>query len=137
MRYLLDTNICIYFLNKRSEAIIQRFRQIPPQDIWLCSIVKAELWYGALKSERPAQNCERLREFFAGFLSRPFDDEAVETYGEIRTTLERAGTPIGPNDLCIAAIALAHNLVLITHNCREFQRIAGLLVEDWGEGTIS
>ena len=133
MRYLLDTNICIYLLNERSDAIIQRFRQIPPQDIWLCSIVKAELWYGALKSERPIENCMRLRKFFDGFLSLPFDDEAVERYGALRVVLERAGSPIGPNDMCIAAIAFANKLGLITHNCREFRRIEGLYVEDWGE----
>lgn len=132
MRYLLDTNICIYFLNQRSETVIRRLRQIPPQDVWLCSIVKAELWYGALKSERPVQNCARLEEFFEGFLALPFDDEAAEKYGEIRVALEQAGTPIGPNDLCIAAIALANKLTLITHNRQEFQHVEGLLLEDWG-----
>ncbi|MCP4690593.1 MAG: type II toxin-antitoxin system VapC family toxin [Desulfobacterales bacterium] len=98
MRYLLDTNICVYFLNKRSPRVIQRLRVIPPQDLWLCSIVKAELWYGALKSGRSSRNCTRLRAFFESFLSAPFDDDAVESYGEIRSTLERSGTPIGPND---------------------------------------
>ncbi len=132
MRYLLDTNICIYFLNQRSGTVIQRLRHIPPQDLWLCSVVKAELWYGALKSTRPTENCTRLDEFFAGFLSTSFDDEASRKYGEIRVALEQTGTPIGPNDLCIAAIALANNMVLITHNRKEFQRVEGLLLEDWG-----
>ena len=132
MRYLLDTNICIYFLNQRSEHIIQQLRKIPPQDVWLCVIVKAELWYGAMKSARPEENVTRLQQFFEGFLSFPFDDAAAETYGTIRTQLEQAGTPIGRNDLSIAAIALSNNLVLLTHNSEEFQQVEGLLIEDWG-----
>jgi tRNA(fMet)-specific endonuclease VapC len=132
MRYLLDTNICIYFLNRRSEYIIQQLRKIPPQDIWLCSIVKAELWYGAIKSARKVENLERLEEFFEGFLSLAFDEDAIHTYGEIRAQVERDGAPVGPNDLFIAAIAKANNLVLLTHNSAEFQHIDGLEVKDWG-----
>lgn len=132
MRYLLDTNICIYFLNKRSEHIITQLRKIPPQDVWLCAVVKAELWYGAMKSARPEDNATRLREFFDGFLSFPFDDAAAEMYGTIRAQLERSGTPIGPNDMAIAAIARSQNATLITHNSKEFQPVDGLHVEDWG-----
>jgi tRNA(fMet)-specific endonuclease VapC len=132
MRYLLDTNICIYFLNQRSEHIIRQLRKIPPQDVWLCSIVKAELWYGAIKSARKAENQARLEEFFTGFLSLPFDEEAIRVYGEIRAQVERDGTPVGPNDLFIAAIAMANNLILLTHNSEEFQHIEGLDVKDWG-----
>ena len=132
MRYLLDTNICIYFLNQRSEHIIHQLRKIPPQDVWLCSIVKAELWYGAMKSARKVENQARLEEFFAGFLSLPFDEDAVHAYGEIRAQVERDGAPVGPNDLFIAAIAMTNNLVLLTHNSEEFQHIDGLHVKDWG-----
>ena len=132
MRYLLDTNICIYFLNQRSEHIIQQLRRIPPQDVWLCSIVKAELWYGAMKSARKVENQARLEEFFAGFLALPFDEDAVHVYGEIRAQVERDGLPVGANDLFIAAIAMANTCILLTHNSKEFQHITGLDVKDWG-----
>lgn len=82
MRYLLDTNLRIYFLYKRSQVVIERLCGIPPQDPWLCSIVKAELWYGALKSGQPFKNFARLKEFFEGFLSGMFDDDAVEALGK-------------------------------------------------------
>jgi tRNA(fMet)-specific endonuclease VapC len=85
-----------------------------------------------MKSARPEENVTRLQQFFEGFLSVPFDDAAAETYGTIRTQLERAGTPLGPNDLYIAAIALSNNLVLLTHNSGEFQQVEGLCIEDWG-----
>lgn len=134
MRYLLDTNICIYFLNQQSAHIIQQLRKIPPQDVWLCSIVKAELWYGAMKSARKTENQTRLEEFFKGFLSLPFDENAIRAYGEIRAQVERAGTPVGPNNLFIAAIAMANNMVLLTHNSEEFQHIDRLVVKDWGLG---
>ncbi len=132
MRYLLDTNICIYFLNQRSEYLIRQFRKIPPQDIWLCPIVKAELWYGAMKSSRKAENQARLEEFFQGFLSLPFDEHAIRVYGEIRAQVERVGSPVGPNDLFIAAIAMTNDMVLLTHNSEEFQHVDGLSVKDWG-----
>lgn len=132
MRYVLDTNICIYFLNQRSEHIIHQLRKIPPQDIWLCSIVKAELWYGATKSARKAENQARLEEFFTGFLSLPFDEGAVHVYGEIRSQVERDGISVGPKDLFISAIAMVNNCVLLTHNSEEFQHINGLDVKDWG-----
>jgi tRNA(fMet)-specific endonuclease VapC len=132
MRYLLDTNICIYFLNQRSEHIVQQLRRIPPQDVWLCSIVKAELWYGAMKSARKAENQAHLEDFFAGFLTLPFDEDAVHVYGEIRAQVERDGLPVGANDLFIAAIAMANKYILLTHNSKEFQHITGLDVKDWG-----
>ena len=94
--------------------------------------MKAELWYGAMKSARKTENQARLEEFFAGFLSLPFDEDAVRMYGEIRAQVERDGAPVGPNDLFIAAIAMANNLVLLTHNSEEFQHINGLHVKDWG-----
>ncbi|MCB1054188.1 MAG: type II toxin-antitoxin system VapC family toxin [Acidobacteria bacterium] len=131
MTYLLDTNTCIRFLSGSSVAVQRRIDRIPLRDIMLCSVVKAELFAGALKSARPQKNFERLEGFFSRFVSLPFDDASSLEYGRIRSRLERAGTPIGPNDLLIAAIARANGLVLVTHNTREFQRVAGLEVEDW------
>jgi tRNA(fMet)-specific endonuclease VapC len=94
-------------------------------------VVKAELIYGARKSARPAQNLKVLQDFFQPFLSLAFDDLCSQEYGVLRTELERAGEPIGPYDMMIAATAIAHDLTLVTHNQREFSRIAGLKWEDW------
>ena len=131
MRHLLDTNVCIRYLNGQSESIRRQLLQRSPEEIVLCSVVKAELFYGSLKSGNPARNLERQRQFVSRFVSLPFADRAAESYGRIRVQLERAGTPIGPNDLMIAAIAVAHDVVLITHNTREFGRIESLATEDW------
>lgn len=129
--YLLDTNACIAVLNNASRALVARLRERTPQEVLLCSIVKAELIYGAYHSARAAENLRLLQEFFAPFGSLPFDDECAAHYGRIRDELERAGTPIGPNDLVIAATALAHHLVLVTDNTREFERVVGLQLENW------
>lgn len=131
MRYLLDTNTCIRYLNGRSENIKKKISAENPQDILLCSVVKAELFYGAMKSLHPEANLAKQKKFADCFVSLPFDDKAAELYGQLRAQLEKAGTPIGPNDLLIAAIALANNLTLVTHNTREFARIALLPCEDW------
>lgn len=131
MRYLLDTNVCIRYLNGQSEKIYQQLSIRKPEEIALCSIVKAELIYGAQKSHNPSKNLQRLYSFADPFISLPFDDKAAEIYGRIRTDLERAGTPIGPNDLMIAAIAIANEIILITHNIREFGKVATLHIEDW------
>jgi tRNA(fMet)-specific endonuclease VapC len=128
---LLDTNICIYLLNNRQPALIEKFRQHSPQDIALCSIVKAELLSGARRSERVEANMQRLKTFFAPLQSLPFDDRCAEHYGAIHADLSQQGTLIGPNDLLIAAIARANDATLITHNTREFNRVIGLRVEDW------
>ena len=131
MIYLLDTNTCIRYLNGQPPAIKARLEQLRRQDVNLCSVVRAELLYGAAKSRIREQTITKLTTFFASFASLPFDDRAAETYGPIRAELERRGTPIGPNDLLIAAIALAHGATLVTHNRREFGRIEGLDQEDW------
>jgi tRNA(fMet)-specific endonuclease VapC len=131
MSYLLDTNTCIYFLNQCSENLTRRLKTANPRELAVCAIVKAELHYGALKSARPAQNLAIQRDFLRRFRSFPFNDQAAKVYGQIRADLERIGTPIGPNDLCIAAIALANDLTLITHNIGEFSRVKELKFEDW------
>lgn len=128
--YLLDTNACIRILNGTSERLVTRLRRHEPSEIHLCSVVKAELLYGARRSARPADNLRLLAKFFAPLICLPFDDLCAERYGHIRSELERAGTPIGPNDLMIAATAVAHDLALVTHNTAEFARVAGLRLED-------
>jgi tRNA(fMet)-specific endonuclease VapC len=129
--YLLDTNTCVRYLNGRSASIKARLEQSKPEDLTLCSVVKAELLYGAAKSNIAERTLARLNIFFDVFTSLTFDDSAAAAYGNIRADLEKHGMPIGPNDLMIAAIALANGLILVTHNQREFGRVATLKLEDW------
>ena len=129
--YLLDTNVCIRLLNEAHPGILRQFQARSPSDIALCSVVKAELLFGARRSARVEQNLQRLKLFFAPLNSLPFDDLCAEHYALIRTDLFSQGTPIGPNDLLIAAIARSHDAVLVTHNTNEFGRVIGLRMEDW------
>ena len=131
MTFLLDTNICIAFLNHDDARVKERLRDLRPEDVELCSVVKAELLYGARKSARVAENLRRVESFCRIFASRPFDDGAAEHYAVLRLQLQRDGTPIGANDMLIAAIALAADCTLVTRNVREFARVAGLRVDSW------
>ena len=131
MTYLLDTNACIQFVNNRDSAISRRLSVIRRADLVLCSVVKAELYHGAYKSSQREKNLALLRLFFEQFVSLPFDDRAAEIYGLVRIQLAAAGKLIGPNDLLIAAIAIANDVTLVTHNTREFSRVEGLHIEDW------
>lgn len=131
MSYLLDTNVCIAFLNEPKSGIGARFAKLGPEDVKLCSVVKAELLYGARHSARVAENLEKLARFFELFESIPFDDVAAEHYGVVRAQTRRAGTPLGGNDLLIASIAIATDLTLVTRNQEEFRRVAGLRVQAW------
>lgn len=131
MKYLLDTNACIHILNNSSTRLITRLAGHNPSEIVLCSMVKAELIFGAYKSERTAENLRLLQRFFAPFTSIAFDDQCNEPYGLIRRELERQGRPIGPTDLIIAATAVANELTLITANTQEFGRVIGLALENW------
>ena len=130
MRFLLDTNTCIVYLRGRNLTLKQRLDAVAQESV-VCSVVKAELFYGAMKSAKPEQNLRLQEAFLAPFISLPFDDLATTFFGQIRAQLEAKGTPIGSYDLQIAAIALAHNLILVTHNTREFRRVEGLQWEDW------
>jgi tRNA(fMet)-specific endonuclease VapC len=131
MRYLLDTNVCVMYLNGRSDLVRDRILSTPTQDMAVCSVVKAELFYGAMKSNNPTRTLERQQQFLERFVSLPFGDDAAILFGQIRARLANAGTPIGAYDLQIAGIALANNLTLVTHNTREFDRVDGLQIEDW------
>ena len=131
MRFLLDTNACVGILNNTSESLISRAKRCAPSEIVLCSVVKAELVYGARHSSRVSENLVSLESFFAPYTSLPFDDRCAEHYGLIRADLAREGRTVGPNDVMIAATARAHDLTLVTHNVKEFSRIVGLRVEDW------
>ena len=131
MLYLIDTNVCVMYLNGRSQLVCDRIVSIPTQDIAVCSVVKAELFYGAMRSNNPARTLQRQQTFLDRYLSLPFNDQAAIIFGQVRAQLADQGTPIGAYDLQIAAIALANNLRLVTHNTREFSRIPKLQLEDW------
>jgi len=131
MKYLLDTNVCIRYLNGQSDKIRQKLSMRNQEEIALCSVVKAELIYGVQKSGNPAKNMQKLSLFVEPFISLPFDDKSAQIYGQIRSKLEQRGTPIGPNDLMIAAIAISNDMILVTHNILEFGKVDDLYIEDW------
>ena len=123
--------ICIHYLNGTSTSVIERLRDTPIENVRLCSVVVAELYYGAHKSQDPTQNMARIVGFIEGLLILPFDEPCMEPYGQIRAELERRGTPIGGNDLFIAATAAANHCTLVSDNTREFSRVDNLTVENW------
>ena len=131
MIYLLDTNTCIYFLNKSSEKIISQFKRLSPSEINLPSITVAERFYGAEKSKAKKKNWAIVENFVSTFVIVPFDEKSCEIYARIRASLEKSGVPIGPMDLLIASISLANNSILVTNNTKEFRRIKGLKLENW------
>ena len=131
MNYLIDTNVCIVYLKGRNSNLKQRIETVAVEEIAVCSVVKAELCFGAMKSANPERNFALQQTFLAQFVSMPFDDLAAIAFGTVRAQLESRGTPIGAYDLQIAAIALVNNLTLVTHNTREFRRVDGLQVENW------
>jgi tRNA(fMet)-specific endonuclease VapC len=131
MSYLLDTNTCIRYLNGTAAGVLRRIQSLPPQQIVVCSVVKAELFFGAMRSTDPGRTLAKQQRFLDQFVSLPFDDAAAEEYARVRADLTKQGALIGPNDLLIAAIALAHQTTLVTHNTSEFSRVSGLMIEDW------
>lgn len=133
MKYLLDTNICIYLIRRKAERLIQKFAKHEIGDIGISIITVAELQYGVHRSSRHVQNNEALEGFLVPLTILDFDYAASAAYGRIRATLEAAGRPIGSLDTLIAAHALSRALVLVTNNVREFSRVDGLLIEDWSQ----
>lgn len=131
MNWLLDTNACIRYLNGRSPKLRARFESTDPTSICMCSVVRAELFFGAALSSDPTRTLASQRVFLSRFPSLPFDDAAAESYAKIRSDLTRRGQIIGPNDLLIAAICRANDVTLVTHNATEFGRVDGLRIDDW------
>lgn len=134
MNYLLDTNVVIALMKNQPPVVRTRLRRVIARGstIGVSSIVLYELWYGVARSERRRENTERLRVFLAGNVNVvPFDEEDAAAAGELHATLERAGTPIGPYDLLIAAQALHGGSTLVTANLSEFARVRGLVWQDW------
>lgn len=131
MKYMLDTNICIYIIKRKPPQILEKFTTIAQEDICISSITLAELEFGVCKSNNPIRNKLALMIFLAGIKILPFDSVAATDYGDIRATLEKRGTPIGANDLLIAAHARSLKLTLVTNNTKEFERVDDLKLENW------
>lgn len=131
IRYMLDTNICIYLIKNRSETLLARLRNFHTEEIGVSVVTVAELQYGVAKSQQKERNQAALEAFLLPLDIASFSIECTLIYGEIRADLEKQGRPIGPLDTLIAAHALSIDVPLVTNNTREFARIGGLRVEDW------
>ena len=131
MKYMLDTNACIAIIKECPEEVKEKLLKIPVGEIGISSIVVAELWYGIRLSSMRKHNEVALNEFLEYVIVLDWPEEAAPEYGKIRAQLKKRGTPIGANDLLIAAHALALDAVLVTDNIREFRRIPNLKIENW------
>ena len=131
MRYMLDTNICIYAIKNKPQAVITNLLQHSADDICVSSITYGELMHGVEKSQAVERNRMAITLFLSAISILPFGSSAAEEYGKIRADLERKGTPIGPMDTLIAGHARSEGCVLVTNNTREFCRVENLKIEDW------
>ena len=129
--FLLDTNICIYLRQKKPEKLLRRFEELRPGEAAISVITYGELLYGAQKSAQRTSALQRLFELATLLPVLPLPETAAETYGKLRSELERNGKMIGNNDLWIASHALAANLILVTNNESEFKRVSGLKIQNW------
>ena len=132
MKYMLDTNICIFIIKHKPENVIRKFMEHDPDDICISAITYAELAHGAEKSQAKDKNRIALTLFLSEIQIVPFDDLAAQVYGVVRAELQKKGTSIGPLDTLIAAHAKALNLTLVTYNTKEFAGVDGLALDDWG-----
>ncbi len=133
MKYLLDTNMCVFALRNKPRAVAERIQQHKPDEIVISTITVAELRVGADKSNRPEENHRQISDFLLTFDVLMFDSGAADAYGAIRADLERRGQPIGELYMLLAAQAVSEGLIFVTHNTSEFQRVKGLQLEDWFE----
>jgi tRNA(fMet)-specific endonuclease VapC len=131
MKILLDTDICIYTINRKNPKLLERLRSYSIGEVGISAITYAELRFGVENSNRPAENIDRLERFLLPLEILPFDAAAGLCYGRLRTELKRVGLLIGNNDLLIASHALSLNVAIATNNVREFSRVPGLQVEHW------
>ena len=131
MNFMLDTNICIYIIKRKPLNVLERFKQTEISQIGISAITLSELSYGVSKSSKPAQNQMALAQFIAPLEILPYDDNAAQYYGNLRTLLEKQGTTIGSLDMLIAAHALSVACTLVTNNTKEFSRIPNLKIENW------
>lgn len=133
MKVLLDTNICIYIIKQQPANVLKQFMEFQVGDIGISSITLSELRYGVAKSAHHEKNAKALDEFVTPLEVVSFDEQAASVYGNIRASLEKAGTPIGSMDMLIAAHAISLEVSLVTNNMREFARISGLTILNWAE----
>jgi tRNA(fMet)-specific endonuclease VapC len=133
MRYLLDTNICIYIAKRKPAQVLSRLEQMKPGDVGMSIVTYLELVYGAWKSQAIEANLARIEQLEVLIPAQPLDVVVAGHYGRLRAGLEAAGTPIGAYDLMIAAHALSLGLTLVTNNVREFSRVRGLRLSNWVE----
>jgi tRNA(fMet)-specific endonuclease VapC len=131
MKYLLDTNTCIRYINGRAPQIRERMGSITDADIAISTVTMGEMFFGSAKSEYPQRSRAKQNAFLIRFVHLVYDEAAADEFSRIRAHLERLGTPIGPYDMQIAAIAVVHGLIVVTHNTQEFARIPWLTLEDW------
>ena len=131
MKYMLDTNMCIYIIKKHPVHVLNTIKRLNISDICISSVTLAELEYGVQKSERKAQNSLALAEFLSPVEIMAFDEKAAIEFGKIRAALERKGKLIGEYDLMIAAHALSLGLILVTNNIKEFTRVPHIRIENW------
>ena len=131
MNYMLDINIIAYAINKRPERALRRLMEHSPEELCISAITLAELEYGAANSSRPERNRLALLSFLSRIQVIPFDAQSARAYGDIRFALKKAGRMVGANDLLIAAHAKSLGMTLVTNNTREFERVEGLLLENW------
>jgi tRNA(fMet)-specific endonuclease VapC len=128
---MLDTNICIEIIRKKTPELIEQLQKTPSKDVCVSSVTLSELEYGAFKSTNPERNRLALAEFMAPIEIAPYDDRAAPYYGRLRAELESVGRPIGSLDMLIAAHAMSLGLVLVTNNTKEFSRVPELQLSDW------
>ena len=131
IKYMLDTNICIYIIKRKPTDVIERFRQTRISLIGISSITLSELEYGVAKSSKPDQNQFALAQFLAPLEILSYGDEAAQQYGRLRALLEKQGTPIGSLDMLIAAHVLSIDCILVTNNEKEFNRVPNLKIDNW------
>ena len=131
MKYMLDTNICIYIIKKKPEEVIKRFLKMKPDSIAISSITVSELYYGVAKSSKPNENTIALEQFILPLTVINYNKEDSISYGKLRAKLEQKGKLIGAMDMLIAAQVLNRDLILVTNNEREFKKVEGLSVENW------
>ena len=131
MKYMLDTNICIYAIKKKPESVLKRLRSELDSGICISSVTLAELRFGVEKSLYPERNTVAISQFLVPLNVLPFDDTAAVEYGRICAFLQRKGTPIGTMDMLIAAHAKTVGIPLVTNNTKEFERVPDLLLENW------
>jgi tRNA(fMet)-specific endonuclease VapC len=129
--YLLDTNICIFIKNKKFPQVLEKLHTAIQNEIYISSISVAEMEYGVFNSDDIERNSLSLIEFLAPFNIINFDDNDAVEFGKLRATLKKNGRIIGPYDMLIAAQALSKDLILVTNNTKEFNRIDGIKLEDW------